>query len=170
MKVTYKGVTKNQSEWADFFGVTRGAITQRMYEYNETADQAVRYFATRVGTGEKHQAQKRKEADYKMSSRGLLVAILGELREMNGAGKLRRLNSTCVAGDSLLKEEDARPVPASPNICDMVNLVIREFEKVATRRPDGLTVIDCECSRLECAVEELKEALGEASCERKLRA
>ena len=87
MKVTYKGVTKNQSEWADFFGVTRGAITQRMYEYNETADQAVRYFATRVGAGEKHQAQKRKEADYKMSSRGLLVAILGELREMNGAGK-----------------------------------------------------------------------------------
>ena len=87
MKVTYKGVTKNQSEWADFFGVTRGAITQRMYEYNETADQAVRYFATRVGTGEKHQAQKRKEADYKMSSRGLLVAILGELREMNGGAK-----------------------------------------------------------------------------------
>ena len=178
MKVTYKGVTKNQSEWADFFGVTRGAITQRMYEYKETADQAVRYFATRVGTGEKHQAQKRKEADYKMSSRGLLVAILGELREMNGAGKygLRARSSidaadeTRVAGDSLLKEEDARPVPAPPNICDKANLVIREFEKVATRRPDGLTVIDCECSRLECAVEELKEALGEASCERKLRA
>lgn len=60
--------------------------------------------------------------------------------------------------------EDARPVPASPNICDKANLVIREFEKVATRRPDGLTVIDCECSRLECAVEELKEALGETSC------
>lgn len=63
--------------------------------------------------------------------------------------------------------EDARPVPASPNICDKANLVIREFEKVATRRPDGLTVIDCECSRLECAVEELKEALGETSCEGK---
>ena len=61
--------------------------------------------------------------------------------------------------------EDARPVPASPNICDKANLVIREFEKVATRRPDGLTVIDCECSRLECAVEELKEALVETSCE-----
>ena len=60
--------------------------------------------------------------------------------------------------------EDARPVPASPNICDKANLVIREFEKVATRRPDGLTVIDCECSRLECAVEELKEALVETSC------
>lgn len=63
--------------------------------------------------------------------------------------------------------EDARPVPASPNICDKANLVIREFEKAATRRPDGLTVIDCECSRLECAVEELKEALGETSCEGK---
>ena len=63
--------------------------------------------------------------------------------------------------------EDVRPVPASPNICDKANLVIREFEKAATRRPDGLTVIDCECSRLECAVEELKEALGETSCEGK---
>ena len=63
--------------------------------------------------------------------------------------------------------EDARPVPASTNICDKANLVIREFEKAATRRPDGLTVIDCECSRLECAVEELKEALGETSCEGK---
>ena len=66
--------------------------------------------------------------------------------------------------------EDARLMTASPNIYDKANLVIREFEKVATRRPDGLTVIDCECSRLECAVEELKEALGEASCEWKLRA
>ena len=65
--------------------------------------------------------------------------------------------------------EDVRPVPASPNICDKANLVIREFEKVATRRPDGLTVIDCECSRLECAVEELKEALREASWEGKCR-
>lgn len=60
--------------------------------------------------------------------------------------------------------EDARPVPDSPNICDTANLVIREFEKVVTRRPDGLTFIDCECSHLECAVEELKEALGETSC------
>lgn len=60
--------------------------------------------------------------------------------------------------------EDARPMPDSPNICDKAGIVIREFEKVATRRPDGLTVIDCECSRLECAVEELKEALGEVSC------
>lgn len=63
--------------------------------------------------------------------------------------------------------EDARPMPDSPNICDKANLVIREFEKVATRRPDGLTVIDCECSRLECAVEELKEVLGDTSCEGK---
>ena len=60
--------------------------------------------------------------------------------------------------------EDARPMPDSPNICDKANLVIREFEKVATHKPNGLTIIDCECSRLECAVEELKEALGEASC------
>lgn len=61
--------------------------------------------------------------------------------------------------------EDAMPMPDSTNICDKANLVIREFEKVSTRRPDGLTVIDCECSRLECAVEELKEALREASWE-----
>ena len=75
--------------------------------------------------------------------------------------------SRCSARRRLKIAEDARPVPASPNICDKANLVIREFEKAATRRPDGLTVIDCECSRLECAVEELKEALGETSCEGK---
>ena len=63
--------------------------------------------------------------------------------------------------------EDARPAPTYPNIYDKACLVVREFEKVATRRPDGLTVIDCECSRLECAVEELKEALGGTSCEGK---
>lgn len=79
-----------------------------------------------------------------------------ELREEN-----KRLRA------ALKVAEDARPVPASPNICDKANLVIREFEKVATRRPDGLTVIDCECSRLECAVEELKEVLGDTSCEGK---
>lgn len=84
MKVTYKGVTKTQSEWAEFFGVTRGAITTRMSEYGETADQAIRYFATRVGTGEKTKEAKMNERDYKMSSRGLLVAILAELRKMNG--------------------------------------------------------------------------------------
>ena len=75
--------------------------------------------------------------------------------------------SRCSARRRLKIAEDVRPVPASPNICDKANLVIREFEKAATRRPDGLTVIDCECSRLECAVEELKEALGETSCEGK---
>ena len=84
MKVIYKGVTKSQSEWADFFGVTRGAITTRMREYGETADQAIRYFATRVATGEKTKEEKRNERDYKMSSRGLLVAILAELRKANG--------------------------------------------------------------------------------------
>lgn len=84
MKVTYKGVTKNQSEWADFFGVTRGAITTRMCEHGETADQAIRYFATRVATCEKTNGEKRNERDYKMSSRGLLVAILAELRKANG--------------------------------------------------------------------------------------
>lgn len=83
MKVTYKGVTKNQSEWAEFFGVTRGAITTRMHDYGETADQAIRYFATRVGIGEKTKEEKMNERDYKMSSRGLLVAILEELRKMN---------------------------------------------------------------------------------------
>ena len=73
-------------------------------------------------------------------------------------------DETCVAGDSLLKEEDARLMTASPNIYDKAYLVVREFEKVVTRKPNGLTVIDCECSHLECAVEELKEALVEASC------
>ena len=84
MKVTYKGITKNQSEWADFFGVTRGAITTRMSEYGETADQAVRYFATRVGEFRRTREENQRDADMKMSSRGLLVAILQELREMNG--------------------------------------------------------------------------------------
>ena len=87
MKVTYKGVTKNQSEWAEFFGVTRGAITTRMSEYGETADQAVRYFATRVGEFRKTSEEKQREADMKMSSRGLLIAILQELRKMNGGAK-----------------------------------------------------------------------------------
>ena len=54
-----------------------------------------------------------------------------------------------------------------PNIYDNAYLVIREFEKVVTHKPNGLTIIDCECSRLECAVEELKESLREASWERK---
>ena len=72
-----------------------------------------------------------------------------------------------MAGDALLKEEDARLMTASPNIYDKAYLVIREFEKVVTHKPNGLTIIDCECSRLECAVEELKEALREASWERK---
>ena len=80
MKVTYKGVTKNQSEWAEFFGVTRGAITTRMSEYGETAEQAVIYFATRVGGF-------KKTRDMKMSSRGVLIAILGELRKMKGGAK-----------------------------------------------------------------------------------
>lgn len=84
MKVTYKGITKSQSEWADFFGVTRGAITTRMHEYGETAGQAIRYFATRVATGEKSREDKQRERDLKMSSRGLLVAILHEIRKMNG--------------------------------------------------------------------------------------
>lgn len=84
MKVTYKGITKNQSEWAEFFGVTRGALTTRMHEYGETADQAVRYFATRVATGEKSKEDRQRERDMGASSRGLLVAILRELRAMNG--------------------------------------------------------------------------------------
>ena len=88
MNVTYKGITKNQSEWADFFGVTRGAITTRMIEYGETAAEAVRYFATRVGEIKQTRDEKQREADLKMSSRGVLVAILAELRKMNkGGGK-----------------------------------------------------------------------------------
>ena len=69
MRVTYKGITKNQSEWADFFGVTRGAITTRIHEYGETAEQAIRYFSTRVATGEKSREDKRRERDLKASSR-----------------------------------------------------------------------------------------------------
>lgn len=87
MKVTYKGVTKNQSEWAEFFGVTRGAITTRMSEYGETAEQAVSYFATRVGEFKKTREDKQREADMKMSSRGVLIAILGELRKMKGGAQ-----------------------------------------------------------------------------------
>ena len=81
--------------------------------------------------------------------------------------ELREENARLLA--ELKVAEDARPMPTYPNVCDKANLVIGEFEKVATRRPDGLTVIDCECSRLECAVEELKEAIGETSCDGKLR-
>lgn len=83
MQVTYKGITKNQAEWADFFGVTRGAISTRMNEYGETAEEAVRYFATRVGTGERDKRLEQEERDYRMSSRGILVAILKELRQIN---------------------------------------------------------------------------------------
>lgn len=63
--------------------------------------------------------------------------------------------------------EDARMVPASRDVYDTARLVVSEFEKAVTRRPDGLTVIDCECSRLACAVEELKEALRDYSREGK---
>lgn len=100
-----------------------------------------------------------------------LKAMPEKMEGFNSEGELVVLNTHKLA-EELKKSlrncdvgtEGARPVPDSPNICDKANLVIREFEKVATRRPDGLTVIDCECSRLECAVEELKEALGETSC------
>lgn len=72
-------------------------------------------------------------------------------------------DETCVAGDALLKEEDARLMTASPNIYDKAYRVLAEFEKVVTRKPNGLTVIDCECSHLECAMHELQEALAEAA-------
>lgn len=72
-KVEYKGVTMSQAAWADFFGVTRGAITTRMAEHNETPEQAVRYFATRVGAEEKKG---------RMSSREMLVAILAAVRKI----------------------------------------------------------------------------------------
>lgn len=83
-KVEYKGVTMSQAAWADFFGVTRGAITTRMAEHNETPEQAVRYFATRVGGFTQMREEKQRGTGMKMSSRGLLVAILQELRKMNG--------------------------------------------------------------------------------------
>lgn len=73
-KVAYKGVVMNQAAWADFFGVTRGAITTRMIEHNETPEQAVRYFATRVGAEEK---------EGRMTSRKMLVAILAEIKRLN---------------------------------------------------------------------------------------
>lgn len=72
-------------------------------------------------------------------------------------------DETCVAGDALLKEEDARLMTASPNIYDKAYRVLAEFEKVVTRKPNGLTVIDCECSHLECAMDELRDALAEAA-------
>ena len=77
------------------------------------------------------------------------------------------LKELVVLRSKLKVAEDARLMPASLNIYDKAHLVIREFEKVVAHRPDGLTIIDCECSRLECAVEELNEALREASWEGK---
>lgn len=71
-------------------------------------------------------------------------------------------DETCVAGDALLKEEDARLMTASPNIYDKAYRVLEEFEKVVTRKPNGLTIIECECSHLECAMDELRDALAEA--------
>ena len=79
--ITYKGVTKNQSEWADFFGVTRGAISLRIHELGGTPEQAVESFATRPM---KVRRKWPKEQPYGMSSLSSLEILYDILAEIRG--------------------------------------------------------------------------------------
>lgn len=79
--ITYKGVTKNQSEWADFFGVTRGAISLRIHQLGENSEQAIEYFATRP---KKARCKGDKEQPYGMSSLSSLEILYDILAEIRG--------------------------------------------------------------------------------------
>lgn len=79
--ITYKGVTKNQSEWADFFGVTRGAISLRIHELGGTPEQAIESFATRP---KKARCKGDKEQPYGMSSLSSLEILYDILAEIRG--------------------------------------------------------------------------------------
>lgn len=87
--VTYCGVTKSQSEWAEFFGVTRAAVSARMRLYGETAEEAVRYFATRVSSGPRAGEMRRRSAVRGMSARGLMCAVLDEIRALRRTVELQ---------------------------------------------------------------------------------
>ena len=78
--ITYKGVTKNQSEWADFFGVTRGAISLRIHELGGTPEQAIESFATRPRKAGRKWAKEQTDGMSPLSSLELLSEILAEIR------------------------------------------------------------------------------------------
>lgn len=74
--ITYCGVTKNITEWAIFFGVTKGAISVRMKEHNETHEQAIAYFAKRSPNSARPRVKTKASLD-------LLAEILSELKSIN---------------------------------------------------------------------------------------
>lgn len=79
-RITYKGVTKNQAEWADFFGITRGAVSFRIHQLGEQPEQAIAYFATRPRAAGPNWATAQLDGLSSLSSRGLLREILAELK------------------------------------------------------------------------------------------
>lgn len=74
--ITYCGVTKNLTEWAKFFGVTKGAIPVRMKEHGETHEQAIAYFANRSPSAARARVKTKASLD-------LLAEILAELKSIN---------------------------------------------------------------------------------------
>ena len=78
--ITYKGVTKNQSEWADFFGVTRGAVSLRIHQLGENPEQAIEYFATRPRKAIRKVAKVHPDDMLPLSSLEILYDILAEIR------------------------------------------------------------------------------------------
>ena len=78
--ITYKGVVKNQSEWADFFGVTRGAISLRIHELGGTPEQAIESFATRPRKASRKWAKEQTNGMSPLSILELLSEILAEIR------------------------------------------------------------------------------------------
>ena len=85
--ITYKGVTKNQSEWADFFGVTRGAISLRIHELGGTPEQAIESFATRPRKASRKRAKEQPDGMLPLSSLELLYEILVEIRRIRADRK-----------------------------------------------------------------------------------
>lgn len=78
--ITYKGVTKNQSWWADFFGVTRGAISLRIHQLGGNSEQAIASFATRPRKAVRKLAKNHPDGMSPLSSLELLSEILDEIR------------------------------------------------------------------------------------------
>lgn len=74
--ITYKGVTKSITEWAEFFGVTKSAISVRMKEHGETHEQAIEYFAKRSPSAARARVKTKASLD-------LLTEILTELKSIN---------------------------------------------------------------------------------------
>ena len=85
--ITYKGVTKNQSEWADFFGVTRGAISLRIHELGGTPEQAIESFATRPMKVRRKGAKEQPDSMSSLSSLEILYEILAEIRRIRADRK-----------------------------------------------------------------------------------